>query len=287
MRPVKNIRAFRRAVSRLKQQGIVRQSIDARRAQPYWLSGGNRLSDLIKRYSNVASGNATVVKLTKDETAKFAAQGYRTVGKGANKRVIIPHMPDERVFVSHGYVTIKHPSGIERVQIPVPYHNLEQYLTEIQAKRKSLNKLKNTNEYFGFRFFNHRSSMYSRDIGLLIGELVKYDSVQATINTKNAKQMDEMYQNLEIIRFERPESWYNAPESAERLHYKHRNEKAIYKRRVQKLKRGPEWKKEQYRSANAERQRQYRLRLKNDPDAYAEYLERGKKRKAKWKESKS
>lgn len=280
----RNLRQFRKQVARLKKQGLIPKTTDARRAQPFWLRGGHRLDELVRKFSNVASGNATVVQLTSEETKKFKAQGYKTIGRGKAARVVVPHGPEERVFVSHGYVTIKHPAGISRIQIPIAYHDLEQYLTDIQKQKRRINRLKNTDEYFGFRFFGHRSSMYSRDIGLLIGELIKYDSIQAAIKDDSARDMDQLYQNLEIIRFDRPETWFENVEASSRMqHARHRSFKAKYRQRKLQLKRGPEWKKEQYRSQNAERQRQYRERLKNDPDAYADYLAAGKKRKQEWK----
>jgi hypothetical protein len=112
--------------------------------------------------------------------------------------VLVPHGELETAKYVGGQITIKHPSGIERVQIPIEYHNLEQYFRDIRKNRKLIDAMKSRNEYFGFRFFGNNSSEFFSDIDLLLERLESYRDVNAGM--KSRRKGAEIYRNIEILR---------------------------------------------------------------------------------------
>lgn len=264
-----NLRKFRSDIASLKRKGLI-SGVDARSAVP-----SRKLNKALDKYDAVLSGKASAVKLSKKGLKEYQDLGrpYEVAApKGLPRRVIIPHEPGERVTVSHGKVRIANPAGVRRTVVPVKFHNLPQYF---KGLRKSGMKLQE-GEYFAFRFYGNRSHKIFRSIDALVNSLEHYESIFDSVEENDAEGMSEIYQNLEIIRIDRPDEW-KAPRT-NRARQTYRNA-TRYKKRKQKLERGPEWKQEAARKANADRQRDYRKRLKGADKE--QYLKDGRKRAAK------
>jgi len=258
---VANLRNFRKRVSVLKKQGLIPDrtargsKIDARSADPrYKLKGGKTLGSLVNKFDDVATGKATALKVSKEQVSRFKKAGYETTGG----KVIVPHSATEKATVERGEVVIKSRSGIERIQIPIPFQNLTQYLNDIQKDKARINAMKRRNEYFGFKFFGNNSSALYQDIGHAIEDLARYSAVAAA-NTRIKQQ--EIYRNLEIVRVARSANWV-FPSERRRMMSKKFNRERMRKFRA-KLKRKPEAIQNQYRDNAAERNRKYRARLRN------------------------
>jgi len=278
-----NLREFRRAVSVLKKQGLLSgkttsgQKIDARSALPNWKVKGKKLSTLVKKYDDVVSGKATAVKVPPKTLAKFRKTGFET----ANKRVLVPHSKSEIAKFKGGEVSISNPSGIERVQIPVEYHNLQQYLRDLRKNKALINKMKRNNEYFGIRFFGGQRAMFYGNIEFLLDDLERYEDIQ---KVTNKAQQAEIYQNLEIIRMNKAATRHVESSLRERKkkmskEYNRRNQKRLRQRRKERpslQRKFNERKREadkryrqnlkgprlaHYRKESKRRQQQYRLRV--------------------------
>lgn len=266
-----DIRKFRSDISTLKKKGLL-SGVDARSAVP-----DRRLTYALKKYDAVLSGKASAVKLSKSGIDQYKALGkpYDIASpKGLPRRVIVPHEPGERVTVSHGKVSIANPAGVHRTVIPVKYHSLPQFFKDIKKKPPTLKE----GEYFAFRFFGNRSHKVFRSMDALVNSLEHYESIFDSIDENDAEQMAELYQNLEIIRIESPVDWKSNP-IRPRQTFLGSQRKSAYEKRKAKLEKGPEWKQDQQRKANADRQKAYRARLKGKD--LSDYQKQGRKRAAK------
>lgn len=255
-----NLRDFRKRVSTLKKQGLLPATtsrghkLDARSADPRWIVKGKTLGSLVKKYDDVASNKATAVKVSKKQLSQYKKAGYET----ASGRVIVPHSATEKAIVKNDTVVIKSRSGIERVQIPIPFENLNKYLADIEKDKALINSMKRKNEYFGFKFFGNNSSTLYSDIAFLIEDLARYSAVQ---DAKSRIKQQEIYRNLEIVRVAHSANWV-FPSERKRLMSKKFNRERMRKFR-KKLKRKPLAVQAKYMDASAERSRRYRKHLRN------------------------
>jgi len=275
-----NLREFRRAVSVLKKQGLISgktssgQKIDARSALPNWKVKGKKLSTLVKKYDDVVSGKATAIKVPPATLSKFRKTGFET----ANKRIIVPHTKSEIAKFKGGEIAISNVSGIERVQIPVEYHNLKQYLQDIRKNKVLINRMKRKSEYFGIRLFGGQRAVFYSDISILLDDLERYEDIEKI--TSKAKQA-EIYQNLEIIRMNKPGTQFvehNVRERKKKMSAAYNRKHA--KRQRERINQRPRLKK-LYNERAAQRMREYRARMKGP--RLAHYRKQGKLRAKKSK----
>src|SRR5689334_18362711 len=270
-----NLRDFRKRVSVLKKQGLLparissRKKLDARSALTDQIIRGKKLSTVVRKYDDVATGKLTAVKVSSTRLREFRKAGYET----ALGRVLIPHSATETVTLKGGEVSIRSAKGIERVQIPIPFQNLPQYFRDIKKNATRIDEMKNRNEYFGFRFFGHNSSSLYANIDLAINDLEKYTQVVKA--TSRVKQQ-QIYKNLEIVRLRSDKYWVFPSERRRKMSKEYNRKRAIRFRK--KLKRKAGIIQEAYASATAERMREYRKRLKRNKYAYKRYLKDGKAR---------
>ena len=280
-----NLREFRRSVARLKKQGLISSrtssggKIDARSALPGWKIKGKRLDTLVQKYDDVATGKATALKVPPAKLKEFRKAGFET----AQGKVLVPHTKLETAKFAKGQVVIKSKTGIERVQIPVEFHNLHQYLSDLKKNAKLIDAMKTRNEYFGIRFYGGQRARFYSSIESLIDDLQHYESIK-TISGK-AKQM-EIYQNLEIIKMTRPaalrvENEIHARRKQMSAAYNRRHAKRVAERRKKK---GPGVM-AAFRAKRAEAEKDRRARIKRNPARYVHYRkqanERAKKSNAK------
>jgi hypothetical protein len=265
-----DLRKFRHDIATLKRKGLI-ADVDARSAKP-----NRRLNAALDRYDAVLSGKASAVKLSKSGLKKYEELGKPfevTRPKGLPQRVIIPHEPGERVYVSHGKVSIANPAGIRQTIIPVKYKSLPQYFKDLRKKNPPLKQ----GEFYAFRFFGNRSHRVFRSISALVSDLEHYEAIFDSIQEHNAEDMAELYQNLEILKIDRPSDWRTPPTT--KRPYRRKGGKTDYEYRKERLERGPIWKRNEQRHANAERQKQWRLRLSATEKQI--YNKAGTKRKKK------
>jgi hypothetical protein len=257
-----DIKDFRHAVSVLKKQGLLTgrtasgKKIDARSALPDWKIKGKKLSTLVKKYDDVVSGKATAVKVPPKTIKQFRKTGFET----ANKRVIVPHSKGELAKLQKGQIAIRSKSGIERVQIPVEYHNLQQYLRDLRKNKALINSMKKKRELFGIRFYGGQRAMFYENIEDLLDELDRYEDVQKY--AQSPSKAAEIYRNLEILKMNE----HGTDQVERQVQERKRKRSKEYNRRQakryrQRVKERPRLLK-RYNEAAAKRMREYRKRLR-------------------------
>lgn len=278
-------RDFRAKVSRLKKAGLV-SSIDARKAEPWSIgtSGATgkrkeKLSYWVNYYDDFLSGKESPVKLSKSEVKARAKLGEKHVGD----IVLVQHGAGEKAKLEDGHVVLKSASGIERVQIPIEYHNLEQYLRDIAKDTDRINAMKSNREWFAFQFHGNGSYSVYRSIDDLIEDLQRYESIASSINKHSAKEMREQYRNLVIFKVGKSSKWENMRSEIEHTRkqaYSHKR----YVKRIKPARQGaPEWKKKKRLESN--RQASQANRDKMTAKQKKEYKAAAKKRAKKSRES--
>lgn len=220
--------------------------------------GSYTLAELIDKYDPIVSKKASAVKLSPEKTAAYKKEGYELTKQG---RVIVPHSAVEKVKVTHGDFYTEDLHGIRRIPKLVKFENLEQYLTDVKANRKELQKLKSRNSKFAFRFYGGHSRVYD-SIDLMIDELREYQTVSEAINKRDSRAMNEIYRHLELVEVNK-RAWEKSKDLARaKAKAAHKRKRGERKRTLEKLKQGPAWKLQQYHQQRAEQQRRYRASLK-------------------------
>lgn len=255
-----DLRQFRHAVSLLKKQGLLPERassgfpLDARSVTPRWKINGRTLGSIVSKYDDIVSGKATALPVPEAKLKQFRKAGFET----SQGRVIVSHGATEKARIIAGEVTIENKSGIQRVQIPVEFHNLQQYLRDIRKQSEAINRLKGRNEYFGIRFYGGQRANFYSTIQQLLNDLGKYEAF--TTKTARPKQL-EIYRNLEIVRIT-PKAALGIEakvETRKRVMSKEYNRKHAKKYR-ESLKKRPATRK-MVQTKNAERQRKQRAKL--------------------------
>lgn len=207
-----NLKNFRSKISRLKKQGVIPKSVDARSSYPGKLVNGKSLGSIAARYERIAKGTASTAKVSPSKLKAYRKAGFKTV----KKRVIVTHSKGETVGVTpQGIIYKNHPSGIRRFSIPISYKNLREWMADpnrdlhkwlrsLEHNADKINDSISQQEYFGFKFFNNYSGLITHDIGELIEWFSRYDSV---IAAHTHKAQDEIYGNFEIVVINRKSDW--------------------------------------------------------------------------------
>jgi hypothetical protein len=272
-----NIKQFRHAVSILKKQGLI-SDIDASKAQPWMVRGGQRLTDTIKKYDDVVSGKTTAVKLPEKKTAEYRKAGYQ-ISKG---RVMVPHAAGETVKITpKKEIEVKHPSGITRVKKAIPFQNLEQWLRDNLRRPDILNSTKAPKEYFAYKFKGYNSYQVYPDAYGMLDDLVNGSVSGLNLMDKaqhsTRKQQNELYQDLEIVTVPRREVWTPTPGVRVNAPERMATSKAARKRYLERVKGTAVG--QRIREANKQRQKEWRDKLSGRK--LEQYKKKGRKRAKK------
>jgi hypothetical protein len=235
------LRQFRTKVSKLKKQGLVPSSLDARSVQPTTKSAGKKLSTLVSKFDDVTSGKATAIRVKPAQLKALRKAGFET----AKGRVIVPHSATETAKLKTGQVAITSKTGMERVVLPVEYHNLNQYVKDAKSNAVLIDRMKKNNEYFGIRLYGGQRANFYSNIQALLDDLAKYESI-ATPGTRS--DQSEIYKHLEIVKLNRRAAKHVEDIQGTKQKRKAKGGKA------RKHRRG-------FKSRNADEQRKYRAGL--------------------------
>lgn len=202
------LKDFRHKVGLAKKKGLI-SKIDARSARPEMMRQGNRLDKLVAKFDDVISGKAGAVEVSDKQLRQYRKSGYETIGK----RVIIPHSATEKASITRkGYIQVKESkSGIKRVELPIPFHNLEQFVRDGEAQGRVLDNLKGGRKYWAYKFNGFNSySTYER-LDLLFSELSEGTAsglnLMEIAHEATPRQQKEVYQNLTFFAIPDYSSW--------------------------------------------------------------------------------
>jgi len=146
------LREFRHSVSILKRKGLTSKKVDARRqrATRYMLAKVKSLADVI-------AGKAAGVRRSRAIAREYKEAGFKVV----NNRVILPADQAKRAIrnvKSRTLITTEKLTAggtIERrVILPVGVNNIETFL----ANEDRIDALKDSNRWFAFTYYGHRST---------------------------------------------------------------------------------------------------------------------------------
>lgn len=202
------LKTFRHNVSILKKKGLISKT-DARSAQPYWIRGGSRLDKLVARFDDVISGKAAAIEVSDKQLRNYRKAGFETTGK----RVIIPHSATERASITpKGNIKIQDSkSGLKRIELPVPYHNLAQWVRDVKAQGAALDSLKGGRPYWAYKFSGHNSYAVYVHLEQMFSELSIGTASGLNLMDKadesTRKQQNEIYQNLTLFAVPSQSSW--------------------------------------------------------------------------------
>ena len=238
------LKEFRSQLSTLKKQGLVGGKVNTRTARPSDVRGGKPLREYVAKYDDVLSGKATAVPLARLGNKSQQRKLYETVTAGGiSPHAIVPHAADEGVSVHSGVVEISHTKGIHRLQIPIDYKNLPQYLKDLKqaAKDGTIPELRGPH-YYGFNLHGGGSHTLFRNMEDLLDymrnprENISGSNrwLNSAIRSKDPKEMRDYFRNLEIVTTTEP-VWWNRKEKREQAAKKKR-EQARNKRRAGKRK---------------------------------------------------
>lgn len=225
---------FRAKLRELKSRGLsdLLHDVDTRKAIPSGIRGGRSLREIVDEFDDVLSGKAGIFKVS-DTSEKAYRQNYQRKvfvhGRTGQRTeyIVVPHSADETVRLQNGKVVISHPAGIERTQIPVEYHNLEQWLEDLKKQKYAREK----GVQYGFRFFGGSSSTF-RTMDLLVDELEHYRTIEAGIAGSVSFQR-ELYRNIEIVKVLDKKKWFQQREK-NKSREQQAKRKATQKRRKKK-----------------------------------------------------
>jgi hypothetical protein len=202
------LKTFRHNVAILNKKGVL-SGTDARKAKPFWVRQGKRLDKLVESYDDVTSGKAEAVKVDAKQLRQYKKSGYET-RKG---RVIIPHAATERVSVTpKGHIKVKESkSGIKRIEIPIPFHNLEQWVRDGKKQGEQLDSLKGGRPYWAYKFHGHNSYATYTRLDILFDELsvgtASGLNLMDMAEQSTRKQQNEIYQNLTLFAVPSRDAW--------------------------------------------------------------------------------
>lgn len=202
------LKAFRSKVALLKKKGLISKT-DARSAKPEWVRQGKRLDKLVDQWDDVLSGKAAAVKVSEKQLRQYRKAGFET----KQGRVIIPHAATEKVSVA-GKSTIKIQEsqiGLKRVELPVPYHDLKQWITDSTKQANALQSLGGGRKYWAYKFKGYNSYATYDSLELLFLELVEGTASGLNLMDKaqesTRQQQNEIYQNLTLFAMPAPSDW--------------------------------------------------------------------------------
>jgi hypothetical protein len=275
------LKSFRHSVSILKKKGLISKT-DARSAQPYWIRGGNRLDKLVAKFDDVISGKVSAVEVSDKQVKQYRKAGFETF----KNKVLIPHAAGERATVlKQGNIKVqkivKPETGTRRIILPIPFHNLKQWIRDGKAQGDMLDSLKGGRKVWAYKFMDNNSYATYEHLELLFEELsvgtASGLNLMDKANTTTRKQQNEIYQNLALFAVPSQVDWprrdigRRKPPSAEA--------RRRYRRRIKGSLVG-----ERAMDRDAEAKRKYRKNLKGKN--LVEYKRKAKKRAKKSRDRK-
>lgn len=248
-----DLREYRSKVAALKRAGLL-TGVDARTVKPT-----SALTKKLNKYDDVISGKITPVKVSASKAREYKDVGYEVT---KDNRVLMPHSAGQTARrVKGGNIEIVTQQGIRRIQLPIKYHDLEQYLTDAINDSARIDAMKRKRELFSFTYWGYQSVAYP-DAESMLEELLAYKSIQHAIaETGSAGAMDQRkaYKNLEIFITPSRSEWNAQKERAKktaREEYKQKPKTKKAKAKANARRRTPE-----VRAKRVEYMREYRAKM--------------------------
>jgi hypothetical protein len=269
------IQRFRSKVALLKRKGLIPSTVNTRRALPDTpVKGRGDLRALVAKYDDVLSGKATPVKVPLAQLRIARKQGYAT----SQGRVIVPHSATERASRRGKYFVVRpirrDIPGLERVQIPVPFHEVTQWFLGVKAKRDEIDAMKEPDEWFGFWFGYQGRDGSTNLYGSIEQAIDAFEKGESSFGVVDANS----YQHLSLVRVIDDSKWiFPAEHSRARSVNYNRRAQRRHREKMKKSSKGFD-----YLTKQARDQKNYRQRLTGEK--LEEYKKKANERAKKSRE---
>lgn len=256
----KELAAFRHSVAVLKSKGLVSKRIDARSQAPT-----KYMRSKVRKLGGVLTGEQVGLKLKPDILRQYKeAGGFQIV----NGKLVVEKRPDEYATIRRGFPVMRRALGddqmTERLPLPIGPNNLNDFISDLQARPAHYDSLKLPDEYFSFKVFGHWSRSIFSDAELLAEYLENY--------------AQEAFDKLELYRVT---DEFRAPRNSEPKRRKHRTlqdrRQATARVRILSY--------EQYQERRAMWDKAYREKVAKDPAKLERRREKDRARQVKHREA--
>lgn len=189
--PKRSIRQIRHEYAVLKRAGVV-PKLDARsiKATPTVLRQ-------IRKFQSVLKGESGALRVKNPNLLKeLRESGYQVVrAKGQTAHVLVPKAPTEKTRISGGKVVVESPA------IKTTRQNIPKSQSLLAWLEENRNRTLKRGEVLAFKFFGAGSYATYENFNLAIDDLLTYQSVEQAIESRRAKDQNEVIQNIEFIEF--------------------------------------------------------------------------------------
>jgi hypothetical protein len=283
------LKQFRRDVAILKKKGLLSKEYDARSVKPT-----RYLKGVLKEFSDVLSGKATPVKVSKQNQKKYKAQGRRI----KNGRVIVPHSPNHKVIGTRGDFVVKEitpketgvagwtkQGHIHILDLGLSRDNILQWQQDLRNNKFKLQP----GEVLRFKMFGYNSYMGFADgpKGTAQEQMAEYmehyDMIEGALNGEIPPEKQGEYIDGVVIMKIGPDADGNYPmprPNPDEYHYNVERREAALKRRAERERRYAERqgvvRREEYLIGRAEQRKEDRANM--TPEKKEEYKRKARER---------
>ena len=163
---------------------------------------------------------------------------------------MVPAAPGSTIRVTKRGISERTVSGLEIIHLPIAFHNIEQYVSDVMSDAKTINDMKAKNERFGFQLYGFNSRRGFDSIQELFRYLTGYKSFQDIAKKPSSYKAEQFIRNLIVIKAPKPEILDFVGKARREQQKKLTLGVRVNKSQTKAEKRAaqPEWKKEQYRA---------------------------------------
>lgn len=263
---IQKLRAFRHDVAVLKKKGLVSEKYDARSVKPT-----KYLKEQIREFGAVLRGEAAPVKVSKEKIRHYKEQGYNV----KNGRVVVPTLPGEKVYGSHGDFRVKitgRGGSITRIDLGLSRNDIHLWAAQLQSAQVKLKP----DERLTFQLYGNNSHISFRTPEQMLMYLEHYGAYEDAVDSLDPDKQEQFISNVVIYKIDRDASVPRAPFAVE-ISEEAKRRQAF--KRQQYLDRMTPERRAEYREARAEEQAKRRAKM--SAEQKEQYKQRARERAKK------
>lgn len=195
------LRLFRSAVSQLKKQGIIKASVDARSARPYFVRGGKTLAEVVNKNRSklTVPKSVTLPKTLSESPAKPASTNTRKISTPVSVA------PSTAKTAAPNLLPKAKKNSIGIRDFPTKAKSLSTVFHEMLKDPAKFDALKNPKEYWGFRIAGTDSRGVYPNVETMIEDAFRYGVGMGPYGSRdvfhNRYKSDQLFDKIELIRW--------------------------------------------------------------------------------------
>lgn len=259
------LKAFRHDVAVLKKKGLLDKKYDARSVSP-----SKYLKTKIREFGAVLKGEAAPVRVSKQKARYYKEQGYKV----SHGRVVVPTLPGEKVYGTHGDFRVKitgKGGSITRIDLGLSRNDIHLWHAQLQSAKIKLKP----NERLTFQLYGNNSHISFRTTEQMLMYLEHYGAFEDALDTADADKQEQFISNVVIFKIDRDATVPRAPFAVEISEEAKRRQ--AFKRQQYIDRMTPE-RRAEYKEARAEEQAKRRAKM---TEAQREEYKRKSRERAK------